>query len=92
MIKTAAPDRNAATLAHNLAASGMNCRTPRQSAPDAPQTPLYYVRRWTGKGWRTASKPLPQRDALDVAARLKAGGASGFHVRLEQVKGKSHDR
>ena len=79
----ATPASTGATLASNLDASGMNCRTPLQSAPDAPQTPLYYVRRWTGKDWRTASKPLPQRDALDVAARLKAGGVSTFHVRVE---------
>jgi len=48
----------------------------------APGAPLYCVTRWTGRGWRAASGPLPQRDALDVAARLKAGGVSAFHVRL----------
>jgi hypothetical protein len=82
MIKIATPDRATATPLNDLAAKGMNCRTPRQSAPDAPQT-LFLVKRWTGKGWRAASKPLPQRDALDVAVRMKAGGVSAFHVRVE---------
>ena len=83
----ATPARNVATLASDLAAKGQIIPTAQRSAPDAPQTPLYYVRRWTGKGWRTASKPLPQRDALDVAARLKAGGVSAFHLRIEGHKG-----
>lgn len=80
---TATPARNVATLANDLDANGMNYQTPRQSAPDAPQTPLYFVRRWTGKGWRAISKPLPQSEAVALAARLKARGASGFHVRVE---------
>jgi hypothetical protein len=60
---------------NDLAESGMNCQTPQRSAPDAPQTPLFRVTRWTGKGWRTVSKPLPQRDAVAVAAEMKAHGA-----------------
>jgi hypothetical protein len=65
MIKTATPARATATPLNDLAESGMNCQTPQRSAPDAPQTPLYYVR-------RTVSKPLPQRDAVAVAAEMKA--------------------
>ena len=83
----ATPARTGATPLRDLDAKGQIIPTAQRSAPDAPQTPLYYVRRWTGKGWRTASKPLPQRDALDVAARLKAGGVSAFHLRIEGHKG-----
>jgi hypothetical protein len=84
---TATPARDVATLANDLDANGMNCQTARQSPPDAPQTPLYCVRRWTGKGWRAASKPLPHSEAVALAVRLKAGGVSAFHLRIEGHKG-----
>jgi hypothetical protein len=82
-------DKQRATGAplNDLAESGMNCQTPQRSAPDAPQTPLCCVRRWTGKGWRAVSKPLPRRDALNMAAEMKVRGASGFHVRVEPEAG-----
>jgi len=72
MMKTATLARAAATLPRDLDAPGQTDRTARQSAPDAPQAPFCCVTRWTGRGWRAASRPLPQRDAVTV--RLKAGG------------------
>jgi hypothetical protein len=81
--KIATPARATAKPLNDLDANGMNYQTPQQSAPDAPQTPLFRVRRWTGRAWRAVSKPIPRRDALNLAAEVKEQGASSFHVRVE---------
>jgi hypothetical protein len=54
------------------------------TASTTTTAPLFNVLKWTtGKRWKAISPPLGRDAALDLAAKLKAEGTSGFHLRIQ---------